>query len=58
MKQAWNDIWAIISQLIAGTSHYVGVYAKVGQYAEESVEAMIQEARIESAKELEALKNL
>ena len=58
MKQAWNDIWAILSQLIAGTSHYVGVYAKVGQYAEESVDTLIKEARIESAKELAALEKL
>jgi hypothetical protein len=58
MKQTWNDIWAILSQFISGTSHYVGVYAKVGQYAEESIDSLIKEARIESAKELKALESL
>lgn len=58
MKQTWKDLWAIFREVIAGTRHYVGVYAKVGEYAEQAVSNMIEQDRIESQKELEALKNL
>ena len=58
MKQVWTDVWAIVAQLIAGTSHYVGVYASIGKYAENAVNTAIAEAEVEAARDLAALKNL